>query len=167
MIKITEQRIRVLAGEAEGMPRKRAHLFFPVGPGEGLQPFLFAAGPAAYVRPHRHAGTGGLELMAVLEGEFLAVTFDEAGAVAEHAVLGRTREHRIVAIPAGAWHTVLALRAGSVALIVKQGPYRPETDKTFADWAPEEGTAAARTFLGRIVEALRPGDPPGHPRAGG
>jgi cupin fold WbuC family metalloprotein len=157
MIKITDQRIEDLAGRAGEMPRKRAHHFFPGDPGDGIQPFLLALDPEAYFRPHRHSDSGGLEVVAALRGKTLVAVFDDGGRVTEHAVLAPDGETRIVEIEAEEWHTVLALQAGSVVLNVKEGPYDPETNKTFAAWAPAEGTPEARAFNRRLLRVLQPG----------
>jgi len=158
MIKIWDRSVRELAEKAAEAPRKRAHLFFPGDAGDGVQPFLLALDPAAYTRPHRHARPGGIELLALLAGEVLVVTFDDAGAIQDHAVLQDQEGCRVVEIEAGAWHTAVALLPGSVLLVVKEGPYDPETGKRFPDWAPPEGSPAARAFNDRIRMELNRGD---------
>ena len=156
MFKITDRDLRNVVGKAAEAPHRRAHHFLTGDPGDGLQPFLLAMDPASYVRPHRHARPRRSELLAALTGEMLVVTFDELGGVKDHAVLRNRDGCRVVAVRAGDWHTILALRPGSAALDVKEGPHRPETDKTFAGWAPEEGTPEARAFRARLMRELIP-----------
>ncbi len=157
MIKITDRFIHEMADKAKGAPRKRAHHFFPGDPGDGVQPFLLSMDPEAYVRPHRHSAPGGIELFAVLKGQVLVVTFDDTGASKDHAVLQSRGGCRIVKIEAGDWHTAMALLPGSVVLDIKEGPHDPETDKTFAPWAPLENSPEARAFNERILRDLKRG----------
>jgi hypothetical protein len=37
---------------------------------------------------------------------------------------------------------------------VKEGPYPRETDKTFAEWAPKEGSQESKEFNRKILEEL-------------
>jgi len=157
MIVVTAQRIEELARRAGDAPRKRAHDVFPGDPGDGIQPFLLALDPDAYVRPHRHGGSGGREVVAALRGRALAAVFDDAGLVTEHAVLCAHGGTRAVEVEAGRWHTLLALEPGTVLLVVKEGPYDPASGKTPAPWAPAEGAPGAGAFQRWLRESPRSG----------
>jgi predicted O-linked N-acetylglucosamine transferase (SPINDLY family) len=50
-------------------------------------------------------------------------------------------------MPAGTWHTLLALTPDAVLLEGKAGPFDPQGPREFADWAPEEGMDEARVML--------------------
>ena len=56
-------------------------------------------------------------------------------------------------MPAGTWHTVLALTPDAVLLEGKAGPFDPLGPREFADWAPEQGTAEALVLL-RVLRGL-------------
>ena len=46
-------------------------------------------------------------------------------------------------MPAGVWHTFVALEPGSVFFETKAGPWVPLTPEETAQWAPAEGTPEA------------------------
>jgi cupin fold WbuC family metalloprotein len=112
-----------------------------------VQRFLNVLQAGSYVRPHRHEEFRW-ELFLLLEGAAVALVFDEAGAVVEHAELRRDGT-RAVEIPGGVWHTLFATSSGTQLFEVKPGPYRAMTDKDFAAWAPSEGTPEATEILAR------------------
>ena len=64
----------------------------------------------------------------------------------------------LVDIESGVWHTLVPLANDTVILEIKRGPYNAATDKTFASWAPEEGSPAAHSYL-RKMEAIFEGEP--------
>ena len=57
-------------------------------------------------------------------------------------------------VPAGTWHTVVALQSGCVLFEVKAGPFDSDRAKDMAPWAPEEGSPAAGVYLNRLIEAV-------------
>jgi cupin fold WbuC family metalloprotein len=59
-----------------------------------------------------------------------------------------------VDLPAGIWHSVIALQSGSIFFETKPGPYLPLSDKDFAPWAPAEGSEAASNYLRRLEESI-------------
>jgi cupin fold WbuC family metalloprotein len=58
-------------------------------------------------------------------------------------------------IPGGDWHSLVFHAPAAVILEVKPGPYEPELDKEFADWAPAEGDRAAELFVAWLERAKR------------
>ena len=73
----------------------------------------------------------------MLTGKGAVLTFDDAGEVRECSVIGPDEDDRLVEIPAGTWHTLVALEPGTVWFEVKAGPYTPPPPQDVADWAPE------------------------------
>jgi len=58
---------------------------------------------------------------------------------------------RMVMLRPGLYHALIALKQDSVIFEVKDGPWESvETDKTFAPWAPEEGSQRARFYLNSL-----------------
>jgi cupin fold WbuC family metalloprotein len=53
-------------------------------------------------------------------------------------------------IEPGVWHTFLVLKEDTVLFECKKGPYDKEADKTFASWAPEEGSGKAKVWMDRL-----------------
>lgn len=145
---------QALSAKAQGVARARANLNLHPQLDDPVQRFLNAIEPGSYVRPHRHAEPQAKwELFVVLSGAVAVLVLDDAGVVQERVVLDAAGDCRAVEIPAGAWHTLAALVAGTVLFECKQGPYQPASDKDFAPWAPREGEAGAAALAARIAQA--------------
>lgn len=153
MILIEDALIAQVASAAEGSPRRRMNHDFHQAP-EVVQRMLNALRDDSYVRPHRHADPDKVEVFMALQGRFLVLTFDDAGAVTGHAVLDPAGPVRGAEIPPRTWHALLALDPVAVAFEVIQGPYDPATHKRFAAWSPEdaeEGLAWIRAIRDRVL----------------
>jgi cupin fold WbuC family metalloprotein len=121
---------------------------------DAIQRLVIAMEPGTYVRPHRHGATW--ELLSVQRGAMDLVIFDDAGVITSRHRLGRDGAC-VFEMPAGTWHSVLSLEAGSAVLEVKQGPYRPLDAADQAAWSPAEGSPAVGSLL-HFLETGRPGD---------
>jgi hypothetical protein len=53
----------------------------------------------------------------------------------------------------GIYHSFIALEPDTVIYEVKTGPYTATSDKTFAPWAPAEGTAEAARYMAELLRA--------------
>jgi cupin fold WbuC family metalloprotein len=141
------------AEAAQASPRRRMNHDYHAAH-EVVQRMLNALRDDSYVRPHRHADPDKVEVFLALQGRFLVLTFDEAGGVADHHVIGPEGPVRGVEIPPRTWHALLALDPVAVAYEVIQGPYDPATHKAFAPWAPEdaeEGLVWIRAIRDRVL----------------
>ena len=116
---------------------------------------LNATEPGTYVQPHRHAAPPKVETLCVLRGRGAVVLFDGLGRATEHAILSPSGPEHVVEIPAGAWHTLVALEPGTVWFEVKAGPYAPPPAADVAAWAPAPETAEVAGYLARLVALLR------------
>jgi cupin fold WbuC family metalloprotein len=129
-----------LHDQAKASPRLRQHLNIHASHEAPFQRLFIAFDLDSYVRPHRHH--------LVLK----VLVFDDAGQVIQQLKLG-TQSHAgrgvgpVVDMPAGTWHTVVALTPDAVLLEGKAGPFDPKGPREFADWAPDEGTDAAGVML--------------------
>ena len=74
-------------------------------------------------------------------------------AIADHVVLDAESGTFGVDLVPGHYHTVAALRPDTIIYEVKTGPYEATTDKSFAPWAPEEGTVEAQNYLSNLLKA--------------
>lgn len=147
-----------LSAQAGASARGRANLNIHPELADPVQRFLNAIEPGSYVRPHRHLTPHEKwELFVVLAGAVVVLVLDERGTVLERVELDAAGANRGVEIPAGAWHTLAALRTGTVLFECKQGPYAALSDKDFAPWAPSEGEAAASGLVERFLRAT-PGE---------
>ena len=62
-------------------------------------------------------------IVAILRGRGAVLIFDDRGALAEKAILSPSGPQLVAEIPAGAWHSLIALAPGTVWFEVKLGPY--------------------------------------------
>jgi cupin fold WbuC family metalloprotein len=118
-----------------------------------LHRMLNAMQPGSYVRPHRHLDPPKAEAWIVLRGAVLFVTFFEDGRIRDHRVLNADSETFGVDLVPGHYHTLAALKPDTIIYEVKTGPYEEATDKSFAPWAPAEGTTEAQKYLSNLLEA--------------
>lgn len=132
-------------------PRQRIIQPLHQTPDDRLQRMLNTLQPGSYIRPHQHAPDRG-ESLIVLSGTLLYLTFDEDGAVRERLELKAGTERVGVDIQGGLYHSFAALEPDTVLFEVKPGPYDPETDKTFASWAPEENSPDAPAYLDLLLK---------------
>jgi cupin fold WbuC family metalloprotein len=113
--------------------------------------FVNAGIAGTYIRPHRHR-IGKWELVSVLQGAVDLVLFTESGTVKSRLAIGS--ENIVVAeIPGAAWHSFVFQRPCAVMLEVKPGPYEPQHDKEFAEWAPAEGHPNVTSFVRWLEKA--------------
>lgn len=154
---ISDQQLEQLVREAKGVARLRKNLNLHAELSDPVQRLCNALEPGSYVRPHRHSQTDKWELMVILRGEAIILLFDETGTVTHRTELSAQGPAYLLEVPAGAWHTVLTRQSGCVLLEIKSGPYCKTEDKDFAQWAPNEGTDAAKQFVAWF-ECAQPGD---------
>ena len=63
----------------------------------------------------------------------------------------------LIEIPGSEWHSIVFHAPAAVVLEVKPGPYEPQLDKEFADWAPTEDDPEAFLFQSWLERAM-PGE---------
>lgn len=108
--------------------------------------------PGTYVRPHNHPEDGAIETICVLCGALGFVVYDTEGtALSAHRL--SPGSSGVIDIEPGVWHGMVALEPDTVILEIKQGPYDPHADKSFANWAPDEGAVEAEKCV-RDMEKL-------------
>lgn len=136
-----------LSRQAAASPRLRYHLNLHDSLDEVCQRLLIAMEPGTYVQPHRHLRNPKPECLLGLRGRMALVLFDEGGEILQSQIFGPGETLLGIDIPAGVWHTVVCLETGSVLFETKPGPYRPDTAKELAPWAPDEGKPEAAVYL--------------------
>ena len=149
--------LRELSARAASSPRRRANFNLHHDLEDPVQRFLNAVEPGSYVCPHRHHMPPRHELFAAIEGRAAVLLFAPDGEVTERTEVTTGGGIRVAEIPAGAWHTLVALQPGTVLLEIKQGPYTPHTEESLASWAPREGDPAC-VEAERWFRTARPGD---------
>ncbi|HMM12716.1 MAG TPA: WbuC family cupin fold metalloprotein [Bacteroidales bacterium] len=152
MKKITDTLLDALTGKAASAERLRVNHNFHEGGHDTLQRMLNAIEPGTYIRPHLHQNPDKREAFICLRGRFMVVEYNHDGSISDFIVLDATSGNYGCEIAAGRYHSIISLSSGTVAYELKDGPYDPSTDKKFAPWAPEEGSAEATAFIAKVLE---------------
>lgn len=143
-----------LSATAAGSARRRTSHCLHQSHDEPIQRMINAMAVDTYVRPHRHPGLW--ELFTHIRGRALLLTFDDGGRVVDRLTLSDGAV-KVLEVPAGMWHSVVALSDDTVVMEVKSGPYIPTGPADFAPWSPPEGDAAVAAMVAWMTGAA-PGD---------
>lgn len=154
MIKITDKLISKVSKKARLSKRKRSNYNFHNTSSDNIQRFLNALEPGTYLRPHKHEDPDKVEVFLILSGRVMVIEFDDHGNIIDHILLDPDKGNRGVEIPPGSWHSFIVLEEGSVLYEIKGGPYVEETDKIFAEWAPEEGSGEVQLFKQELMDLI-------------
>jgi cupin fold WbuC family metalloprotein len=138
---------------ARESPRRRVIAPFHRSEADPLHRMLNAVQPDSYVRPHRHLDPPKAEAWIVLRGALLFFTFHEDGRVDQRVQLRAGGPRFGVDLLPGIYHSLIALEPDTVIYEVKTGPYTAAGDKSFAPWAPAEGTAEATHYMAELLRA--------------
>ena len=139
-----------LSNEARQLPRLRKHRNFHGADSDPCHRLIIAIEPGSYIPPHCHVDRNKDETISIVRGRIGMLFFDAEGSVTQRVLLEAGGETHGVTIPAGMFHSLLALESGSVFLEAKAGPYLPPADKERPAWAPLENTAEAPAYLARM-----------------
>lgn len=142
--------LAALSARAAESPRRRTNLNFHDTPAHPANRMLNAMEPDSYVRPHRHSAPHQEETFVVLKGAFGVMLFDEHGNISHTALLRAGGDLIGAHLPAGVFHSIVALEPASVFFEVKAGPYDPAAAKDWAPWAPDEGAEGAPAYLSEL-----------------
>ncbi|GGW76893.1 WbuC family cupin fold metalloprotein [Alteromonas halophila] len=143
---------KTLLAKAEKSERRRAHFNVHEDYNEPVHRLYVGMLADSYVRPHRHTDKTKWEFFMVVQGSITLVLFDENARVTDKLSLTAGGECFSVQLPPGTWHATYC-EEPVVFFEVKQGPYKPEADKNFAAWAPEEGDDAVVDFLAQLQQS--------------
>ncbi|MDQ5887655.1 MAG: hypothetical protein QG667_945 [Pseudomonadota bacterium] len=144
---INRQMLDELSEEARQLPRLRKHRNFHGADNAPCHRLIIAIEPGSYIPPHCHADRNKDETISIVRGRIGMVFFDAQGSVTQRLLLEAGGETQGVTIPAGMFHSLLALEPGAVFLEAKAGPYLPPADSERPAWAPLENTAEAPAYL--------------------
>jgi cupin fold WbuC family metalloprotein len=131
--------------------RLRKNLNLHADYADPCQRLFNALEPGTYIRPHRHLDPPRGECFLAVRGRMALVVFADNGDIEQVIRFGTDCNVLAVDLPAGCWHSMLALEAGSIFFETKPGPYQPHAAADIAPWAPAEGTSAARDYLAGLM----------------
>ena len=112
-----------LTAQAQVSPRLRMNMDLRNSAADSSQRMLNAIEPGSMVPIHRHQKTS--ETMVVLRGRVVEEYYSSAGVLEASYELAAGGPVCALNIPAGQWHTLLALESGTVILEMKDGAYEP------------------------------------------
>lgn len=133
--------------------RLRAHANIHGSYADPCQKLFNAINADSYIRPHRHSLDPRDECLIAVRGLFGLIKFNNQGDIESITLFGSEKyseQFSIAAgveLPAGVWHTVVALVDKSILFEVKSGPFDPSIAKELAPWAPEEGEIKASEYF--------------------
>jgi cupin fold WbuC family metalloprotein len=141
-------------GFAASRASARKRIIFPIHRTQDaqVQRMLNFMQPGTYVKPHIHRGAGASESVVLITGALQYFIFNAEGRVIRtfRAVAGTPSA--VIDMEPDVWHSFLVLEPDTVIFECKKGPYEALSDKDFAAWAPDEGTAEADEWI-RVMEA--------------
>lgn len=153
VVPIGEALFADLTERARQSPRLRVNHNFHTSAEDNPHRFLNVMCRGTYVTPHRHLAPPKSESFLVLAGALTVVVFDDDGAIAELHRLGVGSSLVGVDLLPGVYHSLVVESDVAVCFEVKPGPYRADDDKSFAPFAPREGSEGAAAYLAHL-EAL-------------
>jgi cupin fold WbuC family metalloprotein len=155
LVVLSRELVQSVTEASRVSPRRRIIQPFHKNDADPLHRMLNIIQPDSYVRPHRHLAPPKAEAWVLLRGKLAFFTFEEDGRVKDCLTLEAGGENFGVDLIPGVFHGLIALAPDTVIYEVKTGPYAPTNDKSFAPWAPEEGSPEAASYQTRLLAEYR------------
>lgn len=106
-----------------------------------------------YIRPHKHRYPYQVEYFSIITGHALVLFFDSNGTLLDKFELSSSGVV-VVKIPHELYHTVVPL-SDCAFTEVRGSAYRPDADKEFALWSPEEFDSGVQQYCNQLVTAQK------------
>ena len=152
---LTQEQIDRGCRAAAESPRKRIILPVHRRQSDPMQRVINFLQPGTYVRPHHHPRPGQVEFIHVLQGRMGILIFDPRGQIeAVHDLSAGPLG--VIDLEEGIWHSLVCLEPNTVITEAKMGPYDPQNDKFFAEWAPAESDPAAEDAVSKFLACFQP-----------
>lgn len=156
MLKIISPKLlNELTQKAANSPRKRLNHNFHDDLADPINRMLNAFEPGTYIQPHKHENPDKREVFIVLRGSLVVVIFDDSGNPVDFILLDPAKGNYAIEVPPGVWHSVVSLEPETVVYEIKDGPYLPMNDKSFASWSPNEGELGCDEYLKNLTDQYR------------
>lgn len=141
-----------LGEKAKTSERKRAAFAFaPASDKIERRHMLNFINKGSYIPPHMHPTA--VEKWKATKGRFKAISMDATGNVTQAKIL--TPSSKTLITKPGTYHTIVALKEGSILHEEVPGPYDPKTYKVQQPWAPAEGTPESIEYFKRLEKARK------------
>ncbi|MFZ5391409.1 MAG: WbuC family cupin fold metalloprotein [Patescibacteria group bacterium] len=152
---LNDDLIKETAVTSQNSKRRRSLYTFHQDNDEKVHRLLNVIQPDSYLQPHKHQAPDKVEVMIVLKGKLAVIEFAEDGRPSGQIVLAPQSSPYILEIEPNTWHMSIALEADTAVYIVTEGPWRPDSHKIMAPWAPsEKETVAAQEYLAGLRQEL-------------
>ncbi|WP_337883460.1 WbuC family cupin fold metalloprotein [Chromobacterium haemolyticum] len=151
---ISNDCIEAVIEESKSAPRKRTPILIHRSYDEIPQRFVNCMASDSYIKPHKHESDNQWELLTWISGEMLVIIFDDAGKILNKVEISQYC-NRVIEIPQNLYHSYVPL-SDCAYLEIRNCSFtygRPEVDRTFADWAPDEGEHEVKNFTTWLKEA--------------
>lgn len=155
---LDQQLLDHVSAAAQESPRRRRNFNLHLSEADASHRLLNGIEPDSYIPPHRHLSADKDETIIALRGRLGVVFFDEAGNVADAAIIEPDGHAVGVNIPHGVFHSLVALEAGSVFFEAKAGPYQALLPQEKASFAPAEGAPDAANYLAELKKLFQAAD---------
>lgn len=103
--------------------------------------------PETYIRPHKHPLNHASESLVLIRGSICFYTFDDDGTVRSINNVDSKPVTGVLDIEPRVWHSFIVLEEDTILFECKKGPYDGKKDKTFAPWAPAEGSDEVQEWI--------------------
>ena len=134
---IDHQLIVEISKMAKKSVEKKVHYPLPSTDKSNLYRALIGFEPGAFVQPHKHPSNVFSELLFLVQGECLLITFHENGSVRDGILLSTDNNIVGVDVDPTVYHTLLPLKVSTVLLEVKEFSSPVSSDeKIVAAWTP-------------------------------
>lgn len=151
---ISNDHIEAVIKASRDAPRKRTPILVHNSYDEIPQRFVNCMASDSYIRPHKHENDNQWELVTWISGELLVVIFDDSGRILSKVEMSQ-QGNRVFEIQRNQYHSYIPLSDCSY-LEIRNCRFiygRPEADRTFASWAPDEGEKEAEAFVTWLKDA--------------
>jgi cupin fold WbuC family metalloprotein len=155
IVPITAELASAALAYSRESPRRRVILPFHKQAADPLHRMFNAMQPGTYMRPHRHLDPPKAEAWVLLRGALAFFTFEDDGRVRDCLRIAAGSDVFGVDLVPGIYHGMLALEPDTLIYEVKTGPYQPSDDKSFAAWAPPEGSPEVAAYMAELLEHFR------------
>jgi cupin fold WbuC family metalloprotein len=146
LLRVDPKLLDSLIAQARANPRRRMnHNLHRME--DPIHRLLNAMEPDSYVQPHRHLAVPRVETLACIRGRGAIILFGDDGMMKESCLMSPNGPDLVVVIPAGHWHSLVAIESGTVFFEVKAGPYAPPVPADVGNFAPAAGSPQAAGYV--------------------
>ena len=122
-MKVNTELLDSLSAEARKSPRLRMNRDMRTSASDTSQRMLNAIEPGTELPIHRHSKTS--ETCIILRGRAEELLYNDEGQIIDRIIMSPQSECCGINIPAGCWHKIVSLEAGTVIFEAKDGAYEP------------------------------------------